>query len=547
MRNPLFRSGYVRWGAPILVVILALWFCYAYFNGAAERFGHGSHQTDIDRAQHLFDADGVPILKISGVGEERHPAWIALYALAYAGVEAYDVKLLGLRDENKFEACIRWLTDNLRRKPNGLWVWEYGFDSTYNDVSIKAPWSSAFAQATGIQALLAAYRLDGRKDHLELAKKAAQSLFVPIREGGFLFESGGDVWFEEIPAPPNNPPHILNGHMRVLLVLRELADTSLEPIYENWFQRGIATLERWLPRFDAGYWLRYDLNPRKRDLLFRFTNPYGFSTYPLAVDRIALRDPVTKQEIALDVGKANSADAEGEERIAGTHWGQMETLQGRSIRRLAVPKTDAGNAANTYFYLSLPSKWTDNLCDQEYELIIEYFDEHAANLVVQIRSIAPGAEFQDMHDGDLMLSGAGQWRRWSIPLRSSDLGFWVGESYADKHASYLKKLAPFSHRIAQWVKVAEGYRRLAASIDLGTTRIVTPELPPLPKQTPQLPVFSLDSNGVVMKHMPSDKSQFDAKGIWDKTSAIGQPVYSPYIVAIQVLESSSYEGLVALT
>ena len=543
MRNPLFRSGYVRWGAPILVVILALWFCYAYFNGAAERFGHGSHQTDIDRAQHLFDADGVPILKISGVGEERHPAGIAVYALAYAGVEAYDIKLLGLRDENKFEACIRWLTDNLRKKPNGLWVWEYGFDSTYNDVSIKAPWSSAFAQATGIQALLAAYRLDGRKDHLELAKKAAQSLFVPIREGGFLFESGGDVWFEEIPAPPNNPPHILNGHMRVLLVLRELADTTLEPLYENWFQRGIATLERWLPRFDAGYWLRYDLNPRKRDLLFRFTNPYGFSTYPLAVDRIALRDPVTKQEIALDVGKANSADAEGEERIAGTHWGQMETLQGRSIRRLAVPKTDAGNAANTYFYLSLPSKWTDNLRDQEYELIIEYFDEHAANLVVQIRSIAPGAEYQNMHDGDLMLSGAGQWRRWSIPIRPSDLGYWVGKSYADKHASYLTKLAPFSHRIAQWGRVAEGYRRAAESIHLGTTRIVTPELAPLPKQTPTLPVFSLDSNGVLMMSIASDKSRLDAKGFWDHTSDKGNPVYSPYLAATQVLFGSSHEGL----
>jgi hypothetical protein len=520
---------------------LALWFWSAYFDSTTEKFDPGSHQTDIDRALHLFDSDGVPILKIEGVGEQRHPAWIAIYALAYAGAEVYDDKLLGLSDKNKFEACIRWLTDNLRRKPNGLWAWEYGFDSTYNDVSIKAPWSSAFAQATGIQALLAAYRLDGRKDHLELAKKAAQPLFVAIREGGLLFESGDDIWFEEIPAPPDNPTHILNGHMRVLLALRELADITLEPLYEKWFLRGVATLERWLPRFDAGYWLRYDLNPRKRDLLFRFANPYGFSTYSLAVDRIVLRDPVTKQEVVLDVGEVNSADAEGQERIAGTHWGQEETVQGRSVRRLVVSKTDVFDTVNTYFYLSLPGKWTDNLRDQEYELIIEYFDEQAAALVVQIRSIAPGAEFQDMRDGDLMLSGIGHWRRWSIPIRPSDLGFWVGESYADKHVSYLKKLAPISPRIAQWTKVAEGYRRAALPIDLGRTRMVKPELLPSPKQTSPRG-FSLDSNGVLMMYIAGEKARLDAKGIRDATSDIGHPVYSPYLAAIQVLLGPSYEG-----
>jgi len=542
MRKPLFRSTLVRRAASILAVILAFCVCYVYFDSAPEKVDHGSHQTDIDRAQHLFDSDGVPILKVEGIGDQRHPAWIALYALAYAGVETYDVKLSGLRDAKKFEACIRWLTDNLRRKPNGPWVWEYCFDSTYNDISIKAPWSSAFAQATGIQAFLAAYRLDGRKDHLELAKKAAQSLFVPIREGGLLFESGGDIWFEEIPAPADNPTHILNGHMRVLLALRELADVTSEPLYESWFQRGMATLERWLPRFDSGYWLRYDLNPRKRELLFRLANPYGFSPFPLAVDRIALRDPITEQEAVLDVGEAKSSDAAGDARIAGTHWGQPEVLQGRSIRRLAVPKAHPGHTVNTYFYLNVPGIWTNNLRDQEYELIVEYFDENAANLVVQMRSIAPGSEFEDMRDGDLMLAGTGQWRRWSIPVRPDDLGYWVGESYAEKHASYLKKLAPFSRRIAQWAKVAEGYRRAAGAVDLERSRVVIPELPPLPEQSPMLPIYSLDRDGVLMQSVSDETSRFDANGLYDPRSGAGNPVYSPFVVASQVLCGSEVTG-----
>ena len=254
-------------------------------------------QTDVDRAKHLVDDKGVPLLKIAGIGDQRHPAWVAIYALAYAGVETYDPKLAGLENAEKFNACITWLERNLKQQPNGLWVWEYGFDSTYNDISIKAPWSSAFAQATGIQALLVAYKRSANNKYLALANKAAQSLFTPLAKGGFLFQSDGDIWFEEIPQPVDNPSHILNGHMRVLLALKELANASGEAATANWLKRGTDTLYRWLPRYDTGYWLRYDLNPQKKDLLFRFANPYGFPSHPLAIDKISLRDPVTKKEV----------------------------------------------------------------------------------------------------------------------------------------------------------------------------------------------------------------------------------------------------------
>lgn len=498
-------------------------------------------QTDVDRAEHLFDGDGVPYLRIAGAGKQRHPAWVAIYALAYAGVDVYDPRLANLKDDNKFAACIKWLEANLKQQPSGLWVWEYGFDNTYNDITIKAPWSSAFAQATGIQALLAAYHRDGNRTHLELAQKAAQPLFAPIKQGGFLFQSGADVWFEEIPVPADNPSHILNGHMRVLLALKELADVLGDETIKDWYLRGSNTLYRWLPRYDSGYWLRYDLNPRKQDLLFRLANPYGFTNHPLAVDKITLRDPISKQEVLLDIGSEN--DAEGAQRVAGIHWGQREQLAGRSVRRLEPAtienKPDELAAPHSYFYLPLPGALQDNLRDQWYELAIDYYDDAPANLTVQMRSIAPGQMFHGLRDGDLHLTGAKHWRRWIIPVRPSDLGYWVGLSYAEKHAAYLNQLARWDSRFAAWAQVASGYQLLAIPIDeKGQDNSKVDSLQPLPKQTPMLPIYSLDTRGVLMQHLADNDTLWNSDGMFNPSGSQGVPVYSPYIVAEQLRQGN---------
>ncbi|MDR1995923.1 D-glucuronyl C5-epimerase family protein [Azonexus sp.] len=500
-------------------------------------------QTDVDRAQHFSDPDGVPYLQIEGIGKQRHPAWIALYALAYAGEEVYDKRLTGIEDRRKFQACVDWLEKNLRQDSQGQWVWQYHFDSTYNDISIKAPWSSAFAQATGIQALVVAYKRTGDNRYIELARQAAQPLFTPLAAGGFLFEANGEIWFEEIPEPADNPGHILNGHMRVLLALADLYKATNDELIAEWLKRGTDTLYRWLPKFDAGYWLRYDLNPRKNDLLFRFANPYGFLHHALAIDKITLRDPVSKAEISVDVG--SETDTSGKARIAGTHWGQIIQLAGRSARRL-VPATlddkpDEMRAPHTYFYLSLPDEWKDNLRNQWYELIIEYYDDAAANITVQQRSVAPGKTFRDLRDGDLHLTGAGHWRRWIVPIRPSDLGYWVGMSYAEKHYGYLDQLAQLDKRLLPWSTVAKGY--LAMAEDAGhSVRQVTPDPILLPKQTPMLPIYSLDDRGVVMQHLADSSTRWNPDGTFDPSGGKGRLVYSPFIVSEQLIHGSSLSG-----
>ncbi|WP_313047797.1 D-glucuronyl C5-epimerase family protein [Pseudomonas soli] len=502
-----------------------------------------SRQTNVDQAQHMIDDQGIPLLSIDSVGKVAHPAWTALYALAYAGVEDYDPSL-GLKpDVERFNASVHWLKTNLVQNKAGLWVWPYNFDSTYNDVSIKAPWSSAFAQATGIQALLAHWKKTGDKSSLELARKAAASLFVPISKGGFLFSSGADIWFEEIPAPVKNPSHILNGHMRVLLALGELKDATGDEQYGEWFSKGSDTLLRWLPLYDAGYWLRYDLNPRKQELLFRLANPYGFTTPEVAIDRITLRDPVTGKQSVLDVGGAK--DSEGDLRIAGNDWGQVEDINGHSVRRLrpvssqreAIDSSGQMVAPYTYFYLTLPSDWNNNLRRERLELSVEYLDEHPGNLSVQTRSIAAASEtFKSLQDGDLLLSGSGGWRKWNVAVQPKDLGYWVGETYARKHAQYLRQLAVRDHRLAAWADTAVAYlQTLGSGKDFET---VIPKRPEVPGQTPMLPVHTLDKDGVVTQWRGGAKTTYFKDGSYNPESDPGEPVHSPFIIARQLLAPS---------
>jgi len=495
-------------------------------------------QTDVNQAIHTLDASGIPLLTITDVGTVHHPAWTALYALAYAGVEDYEPSLGVKPDPARFEASIAWLKTHLVQSKHGLWIWPYHFDNTYNDIAITAPWGSAFAQATGIQALLAHWRSTHNAESLELAEKAAESLFVPLQQGGFLFQRDEDVFFEEIPASIDNPSHILNGHLRTLLALDELTQVSNNPRYADMLGKGVETLLRWLPLYDTGYWLRYDLNPRKQELLFRLANPYGFANPELAIDRIVLRDPVSGEEAVLDVGAAD--DADGALRIAGNDWGQIEQLDGRNVRRLLPvsgqrePEDSEGQmlAPHSYFYLKLPGQWQDNLRRERLELMVEYLDEEPGNLQVQMRSIAPGARtFRELQNGDLLLSGSGQWRQWRIPLYNRDLGFWVGTLYAHKHTEYLQKLAKADSRLLPWAQTALAYQRSAESGE--RFQVVVSEKIELPVQTPMLPVLSVDEDGVVMQHLSSSDSKFDAQGAYDFLSGKGVPVYSPYAVAVQ--------------
>lgn len=496
-------------------------------------------QVNVDQAQHIFDANGVPILVVEDFGEIENPAFVALYALAYAGI-SYSEKYENLDDENKFNACIAWLEAKLIQKSNDSAIWEYNFDHTYNNISVKSPWTSAFMQAVGIEAFIEAYHKTQNDKFIILASKAARALITPISNGGMMFEENDDIWFEEICQPNDNPSHILNGHMRALIALDKLLELKEDAELRAAFDKGLDTLVRWMPKYDTGYWLRYDLNTRKNDLFFRFNNPFGFLLPELAISDISLVDPKSKKKTSINIG--SKTDSQGAARIAGKGWGQRETLDGKSVRRLVPTLPDdyssqldgsVYHAPETYFYVNLPSEDFTNTRDDWLELTITYKDEKESNLSVQTRSIAPGPAFQWLRDGDLLLTGSGEWREWKIPIRPSDLGFFCGSLYGKKHLDYLSYLAEIDTRLEPWVLISRGY--LNVLVEGEKYKRVNIARKELPMQTVTLPIMLPDSEGVLRQCIATPDTQFDENGLSGPGGNIGTPVYGAIITSYQAL------------
>lgn len=463
----------------IVMAFLLAWISFYPATGFCESNGVGVHgynvgyildeikfQTDVDRAKFLTDKDGISYMRVEGVGDVYNPSGVAVFTASYNGEDFY-YGVLRKRDEKVFRSGLKWLEKNLIPLWNGKKVWLYKFDNTYNDVFIKAPWYSSFAQATGIEAFLSAYRTYNDRKYLNLAKEAAEVLFVKLKDGGLLFERGGDIWFEEIPAPQENPPHILNAQLRTLIALDKLYGATGEKRYKDYFDRGFGTLKRWLPLYDTGYWLRYDLNPKKMEILLRFNNPYRFKLHPLAIDKISIVDPSTGVKKELDAG--NDTDFEdGFIKLSGIGWQQKTTDGDITLRKLKSDKPaafkeefdDQGlTPPHTYVIFKLPSKWDDNLRVRPLYLDVIYKDEARANINVQVRAISDGVKFADIPGGELFLTGSGGYRTWRIPIYPNLLGYYVGLSYAEKHYRYLEYLCGKTkdEMICRWKGVAYGY------------------------------------------------------------------------------------------
>ena len=113
-------------------------------------------QTDVNNAVFVIK-DGVPYLDIKNVGLVVHPAWTAIYALQYAGVDSfYQTEVT--KNTELFFKLLKVLEDKLVYLEDDNAVWLYDFDDTYNNVYIKAPWYSSFAQSIGIEVFITAYK-----------------------------------------------------------------------------------------------------------------------------------------------------------------------------------------------------------------------------------------------------------------------------------------------------------------------------------------------------------------------------------------------------
>lgn len=211
------------------------------------------------------DASGVPVREAGTGRAVRHPPDVAQFALA--NLELY----LGTGDERRrraFEAAVDVLLEEAREVAGGSLSWAMACAPTALAEGLGSPWFSAMAHGECVSVLIRAGCLFGREDALAAASRALPFLALPVADGGLLRKAApfvvGDasedaVFLEEYPMRAR-PSLVLNGHVHALWGIYDHAAIGGEPASRRLLDRCVIGLRSLLPRFDLGYWTRYDLD-----------------------------------------------------------------------------------------------------------------------------------------------------------------------------------------------------------------------------------------------------------------------------------------------
>jgi hypothetical protein len=232
-----------------------------------------------------FDAAGIPRVWNRLTGTIYRPGYIALYAIG--NVNLY------LREKDpsyleKFLKQIDWLERNVIIRDDDAAIWPHTFNMRDGAVHHKAPWLSANVQGLIISALVRGWRITRRPQLLELLAKTSKIFELDERQGGVRVEAEGHIVYTEAPGLP--APGIMDGFMRSLLGLNDLAVEMDDARVRQLFRDGVAGLQHFLPHWDyRGKWSWYSnreyLSPPSYhwvsflllDVLGRLTNNTRFS------------------------------------------------------------------------------------------------------------------------------------------------------------------------------------------------------------------------------------------------------------------------------
>lgn len=180
-----------------------------------------------------------------------HPIRIAQFGLHQFGVWRRNSSHAARAD---FLAQAGWLRDH--QQNDGI-TGTYRFAFPWRKYGAESGWTSAMAQGEAISVLLRADGLQPQAGFGEAALRAAQPFRYDVERGGVVWKLRGDVFFEEIAN--RHAPHVLNGCIFALWGVWELEKVSGERWMSEIIQQCLATLRRWLPRFDTGWWTLYSL------------------------------------------------------------------------------------------------------------------------------------------------------------------------------------------------------------------------------------------------------------------------------------------------
>lgn len=194
------------------------------------------------------DDEGLPLTRARG-RLIHHPTVVLQYGLGH-----WDRSLLGREDaeghRRSFLTVARWTAANLDER-GGLAVFpQLGLQTV-------TPYS-AMTQGLAVSVLARASSLEGAGSWLECARGAALLMLEPIEAGGTSRLEPVGIVLEEAPLTPPNT--ILNGWLFGLFGLHDLVliDDRADPAIAEALRSTLAAFVDHLPRFDTGWWSRYD-------------------------------------------------------------------------------------------------------------------------------------------------------------------------------------------------------------------------------------------------------------------------------------------------
>ncbi|MCL5407054.1 MAG: D-glucuronyl C5-epimerase family protein [Patescibacteria group bacterium] len=155
----------------------------------------------------------------------------------------------------------------------------YEFDFAIHgnkNTMIKAPWYSGMAQGEALSLFTRLYKVTGKKEYQEAAKKTFQSFLYPRGENQpwtVFVDDNGFYWIEEYAGKGEDPVQVLNGYIFGLYGVYDYYLLNKDPASKEVLEKSLATLRHYLPEFRSpGNISFYDLKYKRRSESYHKTH-----------------------------------------------------------------------------------------------------------------------------------------------------------------------------------------------------------------------------------------------------------------------------------
>ena len=242
-------------GLVIILVSVIITFLLANYRGKSllENFATVIYLKIAGKEPQHFQNDslGVPVVFYEGdLGRQYNTVTVAEQALMWTDKN----DTIGRKN---FFNCLNWLESNAKILNDSSIIYYANYN--WPGYSMSAPWRSAMNQGRAMQAFIKAYDVTGDNSYLDLSRRAMNTLFTEVKNGGVTYFDSTGYWYEEY-ADDNAPEsRVLNGMIVVLEALSDFHKLTGDKDAGFLFAKGVDAVKNSLPLYDNNGHSNYDI------------------------------------------------------------------------------------------------------------------------------------------------------------------------------------------------------------------------------------------------------------------------------------------------